>query len=142
MPPIEIPQAQPGVAHFELSDDYVNTHILNGEHPALSPAISAISGAAIERWQVVGYDASGNIVPATWDADPADAIQAIGVATNAVTATNAITATAAGERVLYWYAGHFNLSLLVFDATFDTEAKRLAAFAGSPNPSQLRVSSR
>ena len=134
MPPIEIPQAQPGVAHFELSDDYVNTHILNGEHPALSPAISGESGAAIERWQVVGYDASGDIVPATWDADPADAIQAIGVATNAT--------TAAGERVLYWYAGHFNLSLLVFDATFDTEAKRLGAFAGSPNPSQLRVSSR
>lgn len=136
MPPIEIPQAQPGVAHFELSDDYVNTHILNGEHPALSPAISGESGAAIERWQVVGYDASGNIVPATWDAYPADAIQAIGVATNAT------TATAMSERVLYWYAGHFNLSLLVFDATFDTEAKRLAAFAGSPNPSQLRVSSR
>ena len=133
MPDINIPYAQPGVAAFELTDDYVQNVLLRGSHPALSPAISGEAGADIARFQPVGFNGAGELVPATWHATPANAVKAIGVATAAV---------ADGGRCLYWYAGHFNLDMLDFDSSFDTDAKKLAAFAGSPTPTDIRVTPR
>lgn len=133
MPDVTIPLAQPGVASFELTDDFLNTHLLRGSDPRLSEAVSGAAGAAIERFEVVGFDSSGDVVPATWNADPDLSVAPIGVAT---------AAAADGERVLYWFTGHFNFDVLVFDATFDTDAKKLVAFNGAPTPTQIRVSPR
>ena len=130
---VTAPYGQPGVAEFTLTDDYLNTVLLRGSHPILSPAVSVEAGAVIQRFQVVGFDATGKLVPATWNATPADAIKAVGVSE---------IGGAIGARVLYWYAGHFNSDMLVWDASFDTPAKKAAAFQGSPTPTDIRVSPR
>lgn len=130
---VNIPYAQPGLASFELTDDYLNTTLLNGSHPALSPAVSGVAGADIERFEVVGFNAAGEIVPAVWNATPANAIKPIGVC---------YVAALDGQRVLYWYAGHFNLDMLIFDASFDTDAKKESAFVGAPTPTQIRADKR
>ena len=135
MPDINIPYAQPGVASFEMSDDYVNEQLLMGSHPIQSPAASGEAGAAIAVRQVVGFSA-GKVVPATWNADPALAVAPVGIA---ATASDGL---GTNPRVLYWYAGHYNIDLLVFDATFNTDAKKLAAFNGAPTPTNIRLSSR
>lgn len=136
MPDITIPLADPGTAHFELTDDYLNQHVLMGSHPALSPAVSGEAGAAIRELEVVGFNSAGEVVPATWNADPALAIAPIGIA------TAASDGLGTNPRVLYWYCGHFNLDLIVFNASFDTAAKRVAAFNGAPTPTNIRLTSR
>ena len=37
-------------------------------------------------------------------------------------------------------SGHFNMDALVWPASYDTDAKKLAAFDGAPSPSQILVS--
>lgn len=133
MADVTIPYAQPGVATFELTDDYLNTALLRGSHPALSPAVSDVVGEEIVRFQPIGFNSSGELVPATWDATEENAVKAIGIST---------MAAAAGERGFYWYTGHFNSDMLVFHSSFDTDAKKLAAFEGSPTPTAIRLSPR
>lgn len=41
-----------------------------------------------------------------------------------------------------WYTGCFNLDALVWDASFDTDAKKKAAFEGAPTPTQIIVAKR
>lgn len=132
MPDVKIPYGLPGVAAFELSELYVNSQLLRGSHPALSPAIPGTAGAVISRFHVVGFSA-GELVPATWNADPDLAVKPVGVAA---------LAAADGADTLYHYSGHFNMDELVFDATFNTPAKKIAAFDGSPTPTNIRVSPR
>lgn len=133
MADVTIPYAQPGIAAFQLTDEYLNTILLRGSLPALSELVSGAAGAEIRRFQPVGFNASGLIVPATWNATPANAIKAIGIASEAI---------ALGGRSLYWYTGHFNMDVLDYDSSFDTDAKKLAAFNGSPTPTAIRVSPR
>ena len=135
MPDIKIPYANPGVASFELGDTHINEQLLMGSHPIQSPAVSGEACAAIAALQVVGFNA-GEVVPATWNADPALGVKPVGIA---VAASDGL---GTNPRVLYWYAGHYNVDLLVFDATFNTAAKKLAAFNGAPTPTNIRLSSR
>lgn len=128
-----IPYGLPGVASFELTDDYVNQRMLNGSFPPLDPASSAEAGDDLERFHVVGYDSSFNLIPATWDADPDLAVKPIGI-----TAVSALT----GERVLFHVSGHWNLDILTFDASFNTDAKKINAFIGAPTPTAIKISSR
>ena len=134
MPPITIPYAQPGVASFELTDDYLNQHLLRGSDPKLSPAISGEAGATIRRFEAVGFDSSGDIVPAVWHATySGGGVRAIGIATNAA---------AAGERVLFWTTGHFNQDMILFHTSFDTPEKCHMAFFGAPTPTAIRLDPR
>ena len=132
-----IPYANPGVASFELTDDYVNEHLLRGSDPKLEPAISYEAGDDLARFQAVGWSnndpTTGIVVPATWDADPDAAIRPVGITT---------AAAAEDERVLVWFAGHFNEDLIIFDASFDTPTKRHAAFIGAPTPTRIRLDPR
>lgn len=41
-----------------------------------------------------------------------------------------------------WYSGAFNLNALVWDASFDTDAKKEAAFRGSPTPTTIIIANR
>lgn len=127
MADVTIPYGNPGVAAFELTDDYTNTVLLRGSHPALSPAVSGEAGDTISRFQVIGLNGLGNIVPAS------SAYPAIGIATEPATV---------GQRVLYWYAGHFNADMLVFHPDFDTEQVQLGVFNGAPTPTNIRLSPR
>ena len=136
MPDVTIPYAQPGVASFELTDDYLNTVLLRGSHPVLAPAVSHDADDDVARFQVVGFannDPSEGLTPAVWDADPADAIQAVGVV---------YVAAVAGERALYWYSGFFNSDMLVWDASFDTPEKKANAFVGAPTPTTIKTAPR
>lgn len=132
MPTVTPPYADPGRASFEVLDDYTQNFLLAGTHPELAPAFSypAATATALDQFAVVGLDGSGEIVAAvTGNADPANDIQAIGVLSHAVVAGD--------ERAHVWYQGCFNIDALVWDSSFDTDAKKLAAFAGAPTPTQI-----
>ena len=125
------PYGNPGVAGYELTGNYLNSVLLRGSDPELSPAVSAAVGAAnLARFAVVGFDATGKLALAKKDGT----VKAIGVLTAA--------ATAGATTAQYWYAGHFNSDMLVFDASFATAADKAAAFAGAPSPTRIRVSPR
>lgn len=84
----------------------------------------------LAAFTVVGKDANGRLVKATWNATPANEIDPIGILAEAVT-TDASTNY---KGALVYKTGHFNFNRLVWDATFDTDAKKLAAIrALEPN---------
>lgn len=108
--------------------------LFSGETPAQFVEDKPVAlNQTLAAYTVVGFDASGNIVPATYNATPANAIKAIGVLMYPVT-TGASGSLPAG-RILR--GGCINPDLLVWDATFTTQALKLAAFEGSPSPTQI-----
>ncbi|TJV70708.1 MAG: hypothetical protein E5X76_18095 [Mesorhizobium sp.] len=62
--------------------------------------------------------------------------QAIGVTTAPVLDTNV------AQRVAIYRAGNFNPDALNWDASFDTDAKREAAFRGAPSPTNILIRKR
>lgn len=83
----------------------------------------------------VGFDASGNLVPAVWDATYASAgVRAIGLTLRPIT-TGA--APLVGQPILR--AAAVNMDLIAWPASFDTDEKKLEAFRGAPSPSQFIV---
>lgn len=133
------PYRDPGRASFEVLDDYTQNFLLAGIHPELKPAFSAPipNNANYAQFTVVGKNGSGQLVPATWDADPEVAIKPIGVLAHA--ASLGASGTGTGT---FWYSGCFNMDALVWDASFNTDAKKLAAFEGSPTPTTIIVAKR
>ncbi len=93
---------------------------------------TAANGIAI--WTVVGKDADGKIVPAVFDeAAPANAIKPIGI-------TGMTIKAAKGEtKVGVIRGGHLNMNAINWPASFDTPAKKLAAFEGASSPTNIRV---
>jgi hypothetical protein len=63
-------------------------------------------------------------------------VKAIGVV------AHASTVDGSGGNVQVFYQGCFNQDALVWDASFDTDAKKQAAFIGSPTPTQIIVRKR
>lgn len=133
------PYADPGRASFEVMDDYTQNFLLAGIHPELKPAVSAPIPNSVDYLQftVVGKNSSGQLVRATWNANPALAVKPIGVLAHR--ATLGASGTGTGT---FWYSGCFNVDALIWDASFDTEAKKLAAFEGSPTPTTIIVAKR
>lgn len=130
-----------GRAAFEQMDTYVQTVLLAGDFPELQAGFSftvANSGAAMAQFTVVGLDANGFLVPAVLGT-----VQAIGVlchATGGAAADNQATKAVKG---VVWLTGCFNLDgPLVWDASYDTADKKLAAFRGAPTPTQIVVRKR
>ncbi len=124
-----------GVPSQESHDFAVTLEgLITGETPAqfVQDFPTAFS-QTLPAGRVVGLNASGDIVSATWNATPASAIKPIGILMFAV--TTGASGNKLVARVLR--SGCVNPALLTFDATFDTAAKRLAAFEGSPSPTQI-----
>lgn len=136
-----VPYADPGRAAFEELDTYIQNFLLAGSHPELAPAYSfpLPLSATYAQFTVVGLNSSGELVPATWNATPANAIKPIGIIAHAV-ARGASGAPAVNGQV--FYSGCFNQDALVWDASFDTDAKKQAAFRGSPTPTNIIVKKR
>lgn len=64
-------------------------------------------------------------------------VQAIGVLAHA--ASLGASGTGTGT---FWYSGCFNIDALIWDASFDTDAKKLAAFEGAPTPTTIIAAKR
>lgn len=133
------PYMDPGRAAFEELDTYLQNFLLGGIHPELKPAVSAPlpNNANYEQFTVVGKNAQGQLVRATWNSNPALAIKPVGVLAHAAS----LGASGAGTGT-FWYSGCFNIDALVWDASFDTDAKKLAAFEGSPTPTTIIAAKR
>lgn len=102
---------------------------LAGDLPALfGKAETVLTGQTLAALEVVGFDVNGKIVPAVLGT-----VEAVGVMPYAVDSTS-------GDVVAEVYrSGNFNPDELVWDATYDTDAKKAAAFEGAPSPTQILV---
>ena len=123
-----VPYGQAGNGGFALSSDFVNSSLLMGPAPQLSPTIGGTAGAEIHRFQPVGYSNDGTIIPAVFGN-----VQAVGIST---------IAAHVGEAVQYWYSGYFNADALEWDESFNSDKKKASAFNGAPSPVQIRIGSR
>lgn len=130
-----------GRAVFEEIDRYLPATLLAGGEPALEPAnpYQVKESTTLAQFTVVGREGNsktGKLVKATTgNVDPDDDVQAIGVMAHGA------TAGASGVTPgLVWEVGCFNVgadSPLIWDASFDTVAKKVAAFRGAPSPTRI-----
>lgn len=105
--------------------------LFTGENPRqFVEDIPVALSQTLPAYSVVGLNGSGNIVKAVLGTTAA-----IGILMYPVT-TGASGALPVG-RVLR--GGCVNPDLLVWDATYDTAAKKAAAFRGAPTPTQIVV---
>lgn len=138
MADVKVPYLEAGQAAFEPLDSYSQGFLLSGDHPRLaSYPLEAAEDQIFSQFEVVGYDEDGNLVPATWAANAANAVQAIGVITQALDTTGR-----SGVTVPTFYSGNFNPDALVWDDSFDTEEKKMLAFNGAPTPTQISLRKR
>lgn len=139
MATITPPYADPGIASFEVLDTYTQNFLLAGNHPELAPAYSypVKAGVVLAQFTVVGLDTNGFLVAAVQKAE-ATPVQAIGVLAHAVTGG----ATDGAVTGPVWYSGCFNMDALVWPATYNTDAEKLAAFQGAPTPTTIIVAKR
>lgn len=124
---------------FEVLDDYTMSVLLAGVTPPLGDPmnIELAPSQNLAKYAVVGLNANGKLVAATWNATPANAIKPIGVLAQAAASDGT---NSKGIKGGVYYSGCFNIdekSVLVWDASFDTEAKKRDAFIGSPAPCQI-----
>lgn len=128
-----------GLPAFEVKDTYVQQNLMAGAEPALQTANRFLLADSLDldQFTVVGLDASGDLVAATYNATLASAVLPIGVLVHAAT-SGASNTTIYGE---VWLTGCFNAdadSPLVWDASFDSLAKKttwngLPQYQGNPN---------
>lgn len=140
MATINVPYADPGRAAFEVLDTYTQGFLLAGNHPELAPAYGfpLANDTTFAQFSVVGLDGSGELALAvTGSVDPEDDIQGIGVLAHAAS----LGGTGSGTGQV-WYSGCFNMDALVWDDSFDTDAKKEAAFRGAPTPTNIIVAKR
>lgn len=115
-----IPHGDVHIATSE-TDSFDQIVLLTGDTPPVVTT-SEVAAAALPQWCVVGRDADGKIVKATYAADDTG-VEPIGITVNAVD-----PAVGTLDTVAVYRAGCFNPNALVWDATFDTDAKKKAAF--------------
>jgi hypothetical protein len=125
-----------GRTAFEQMDTYVQSVLLAGSEPAVEPARSKLLGDSLTlaQFTVVGI-AAGKIVPAT-----SGGVLPIGILAHGAVSLAANT-TVFGQ---VWTSGCFAIDsgLLVWDASFDTDAKKFTAFEGSPYAATLLLKKR
>lgn len=88
----------------------------------------------LKQYTVVGFNADGDIVPATAGAD---GVQAIGFLMYPV--VSAASGPKPVARVLRSACINPNFAGIVWDASFDTPDKKMNAFEGAPSPTQFVV---
>lgn len=125
-----------GTPAFEVLDRFIDSNLVAGAEPKISSPnrILLADSLTLAQFTVVGLDATGKLVKATYNATPASAVKPIGVLLQAAT-SGAANSTIYGEVTL---TGCFNAdadSPLVWDATYDTLAKKTVGplVVGNPN---------
>ena len=136
MAPIKPPYPERGLASFEALDEFQTTDMLLGGHsPALliGQNLPVEAGDTFEKFEVVGLNEAGFIKPATAD----KTVQAGFVVTQAITGSADMQ-----TKVPCFHQGNFNPDALVWDESFDTDAKKEMAFFGASAPTQIIVTKR
>lgn len=123
-----------GTPAFEVLDTYRQQNLIAGVEPPRQQLtrILLADSTTLAKFQVVGLDANKKLVAATYNATEASAIKPIGVLEYAAT-SGASNTTKFGEVCL---TGCYNTdadSPLVWDASFDTQAKKNNSVVGNPN---------
>ncbi|WP_242137026.1 hypothetical protein [Sphingomonas sp. TREG-RG-20F-R18-01] len=118
---------------FEVLDDYTMAVLLAGVTPPLADPMHVLlaDNQNLPIYQVVGLDANKKLVKAVFGS-----VQAIGVMSRSAV-SGAGNTTVKGN---VYYSGCFNIdekSVLVWDASYDTETKKAQAFIGAPTPCQI-----
>lgn len=133
MADVKVPYPEAGLAAFEALDDYSAGILLSGSWPVLSPGypLPVTADLELQQFAVVGLSA-GKLVMAT-----AGGVKPIGVLTQHV-----VGASDGETTVPVFYSGCFNPDALVWDASFNTDELKRAAFEGSPSPTQVLIRAR
>lgn len=109
----------------------VDVALFTGSAPApLTQDLLVAASQTLAAYSLVGFDVNGRLVPALLGTTPA-----IGILVAAIT-TSAST-TYAGAPV--YRGGCFNPDKLVWPASYDTDAKKFAAFNGAPTPTNIII---
>ena len=124
----KIPQGKPGVASFasETFGNHGDPRFGDGEATTTNITVTA-SGADIDLGLYSVLNAAGTALAdynATRDAGCA----------NYILAEPIFIADGESMDVPVYRTGHFNMDALVWDTSYDTDAKKKAAFEGSVSP--------
>lgn len=133
-----VPCSDIGRAHFEKLDNWLqNPRLLAGSSPEpwTYPYLIG-ANQTLKEGHVVGFDASGFIVPAVHGGDTP--ITPIGVMTMDLTTASGETTT----KAAIYRSGCFNVNALTFDASFNTAALKTGAFEGAPSPTTITIRDR
>lgn len=127
----DIPVGSPGLANFE-SETWGNIpeHLYSDTPPVAEVVVDfTASGADIEITflDVLALDGDA----AVYNATPSAATG------NLIAAATITIADGETKSVPCYVAGHFNMQALNWDSSYDTDAKKKAAFVGSQNPTLL-----
>ena len=121
-----IPHAEHGLA-ASYYDEYSSVELLASDLPPVisnSAKAGDFGATGLAKWTPVRYDrATNTLAAAVWNADPA-----LAVLPNAVTSHNIDAGSSAESAVIVYVSGNFNPAALAWPASFDTAAKRAAAF--------------
>lgn len=124
----KVPQGNPGIASFASESWGNEPHpFLSDTPPPVTQTVSiTASGADIEITYLDVLNGAGALADynATPDAGTADYIAAA-----TITVPDGET-----KEVPVYRAGHFDMDALTWDSSYDTDAKKKAAFEGSASP--------
>lgn len=124
-----IPFGNPGRAESS-TEDFTQFDLLLSDTPTFfTEDMTLAASQDIALYEVVSVDGSGNIIPAVLGTS-----EAIGIAAGAITSGGGENPTIQVIR-----GGHFNGDALIWDATYDTDAKKQAAFRGADTPTQIVI---
>ena len=131
---VKMPYIEAGLAAFEAMDSYTQGFLLSGSDPKLEPGfpMEVAVGQALQQFQVLSLNGTGKLIPAVLGTS-----EAMFVCTQAVAAP-----TGTGVTVPVFFAGCFNPDALIWDATYDTDAKKADAFRGAPTPTRIMIRKR
>lgn len=103
--------------------------ILAGDAPLVFATVETVATTQdLAALTVVGFNGSGEIIPAVLGTT-----EAVGVLVYPQD-------TSGGAHTAQVYrGGNFNPDRLVWDATYDTDAKKAKAFEGAPSPTQIVI---
>jgi len=122
-----IPAADVGLGIPSQSSDTVGATpapIFLSSHPPANTFSDVVAASqTLAALTVVGQESSGRLATATGNATPANAINPVGVLAEAITTDSSTDYKGA----LVYKTGHFNFDRLVWDSSFDTDAKKFAA---------------
>lgn len=128
-----IPLTSAGIAGFEVSETFTSTEIFNSAVPQpVTEDMAYGQNTDLAALSVVGLDAGVLALARLPDGEDDDGVAALGVLVTPVDPG----AGQSGSAPI-WRAGNFNPDALVWHESYDTPAKRLAAFNGAPTPTYI-----